>query len=193
MIKPKLVVMGMSFGGVSSLTTFLPLLKTNFPYPIVIAMHRHKNSTNAFFDLLDKKLSIPLKVAEDKMELENGTIYFSPSNYHLLIETNGALALNFDPPLNHSRPSIDVLFESASEIFGKYLIGILLTGANDDGANGCKKIKQAGGIVIAENPKTAKMAIMPESAIKACKVDKILDLRDIVIYLNTFKENNETI
>ena len=124
-----------------------------------------------------------IKEAEEKENIQSGTIYFAPPNYHLLIEEDRSISLSNEEKVNYSRPSIDVLFESASDVYKSELIGIILTGANDDGAKGISCIESNGGLTIAQDPATAKYPIMPRSAIDTESVDYILPLEGIPVLL----------
>ncbi|MDZ8187681.1 MAG: chemotaxis protein CheB [Nostoc sp. ChiSLP02] len=174
----KIVAIGTSLGGLSALKTILEKLPADFPVPIAIVQHRHKESHNLLQQLLQESISLPIKEVEDKDEILPGHIYLAPPDYHLLVEP-GYFALSTDEPVSYARPSIDVLFESAADIYGEQVIGIILTGANHDGMQGLKKVKARGGITIVQEPATAESSIMPEAAISAVAVDWILKLSDI--------------
>lgn len=172
------VVIGTSLGGLSALQIVLRNLPADFLVPIAIVQHRHKHSGNTLLGLLQKDSLLPIKEVEDKDEILPGQVYLAPADYHLLIET-GYFALSTDEPVSYARPSIDVLFESAADIYAEQAIGVILTGANHDGTQGLKKIKARGGMAIVQEPATAESAIMPLAAISAVKVDGILPLSQI--------------
>ncbi|MBE9201962.1 MULTISPECIES: chemotaxis protein CheB [unclassified Nodularia (in: cyanobacteria)] len=172
------VVIGTSLGGLSALQIVLGNLPADFLIPIAIVQHRHKNSGNTLLGLLQKDSLLPIKEVEDKDKILPGQVYLAPPDYHLLIET-GYFALSTDEPVSYARPSIDVLFESAADIYAEQAIGVILTGANHDGTQGLKKIKARGGMAIVQEPTTAESAIMPVAAISAVKVDGILSLSQI--------------
>jgi two-component system chemotaxis response regulator CheB len=174
----KIVVIGTSLGGLSALKIILQSLPGDFSVPIAIVQHRHKESNNALQQLLQESISLPIKEVEDKDEILPKHIYLAPADYHLLVE-EGHFALSTDEPVSYARPSIDVLFESAADIYGEQVIGIILTGANHDGVQGLKKIQARGGITIVQEPATAESSIMPEAAISAVAVNWILTLSDI--------------
>ncbi|BAY78143.1 CheB methylesterase [Nostoc linckia NIES-25] len=174
----KIVVIGTSLGGLSALKIILQNLPADFPVPIAIVQHRHKESNNALRQLLQESISLPIREVEDKDEILPRHIYLAPADYHLLVEP-GHFALSTDEPVSYARPSIDVLFESAADVYGEEVIGIILTGANHDGMQGLKKVKARGGITIVQEPATAESCIMPEAAISSVAVDWILTLRDI--------------
>ncbi len=172
------VVIGTSLGGLSALQTVLENLPADFPVAIAIVQHRHKNSSNTFQVLLQENCLLPIKEVEDKDEILPGRVYLAPPDYHLLIEP-GYFALSTDEPVSYARPSIDVLFESAADIYAEQTIGVILTGANQDGTQGLKKIKARGGMTIVQDPATAESSIMPAAAISTVKVDEILPLSEI--------------
>jgi two-component system chemotaxis response regulator CheB len=178
------VVIGTSAGGLEALGVVLPRLKPDLSAPIFIVQHISASSESYLVDYFDRKCQIKVFEAVDKLEYKPGKVYFAPPDYHLLIEDKKSIALSVEEKVNYSRPSIDVLFETASWHFGPHLIGIVLTGANWDGASGLKTIKEAGGMTIVENPKTAAVPRMPESAIELCKPDYILKLDAIANKLN---------
>ncbi|MEA5582563.1 chemotaxis protein CheB [Nodularia harveyana UHCC-0300] len=172
------IVIGTSLGGLSALQILLGNLPANFNLPIAIVQHRHKNSGSILPTLLQAQSVLPIQEVEDKDEILPGKVYLAPADYHLLIEP-GYFALSTDEPVSYARPSIDVLFESAADIYAEGLIGVILTGANQDGTAGLKKVKAQGGMTIVQEPNTAESAIMPASAISAVKVDSILPLAEI--------------
>ncbi|MCC5617444.1 chemotaxis protein CheB [Nostoc sp. CHAB 5836] len=174
----KIVVIGTSLGGLSALKIILGKLPAEFVVPIAIVQHRHKESNDTLQKLLQKSTLLPIREVEDKDEILPGHIYLAPADYHLLVEL-GHFALSTDEPVSYARPSIDVLFESAADIYTEQVIGVILTGANQDGMQGLKKIKARGGTTIVQEPATAKSNIMPQAAISAVTVDWILTLSDI--------------
>ena len=174
------IVIGVSAGGIEALKIILPPLPSSFPLPIAIVQHRSGRSDNFLAEYLSRIASIIVSEAEDKEPLLGGHAYLAPAGYHLLIEPNRCFSLSVDARVNYSCPSIDVLFESAADAFGKSLIGIVLTGANGDGAQGLKAAKSRGGLAIVQNPKSAWAAAMPSAALHATPVDHIVDLEEIV-------------
>ncbi len=167
-MKPRAIVIGASAGGVQALSQVLPRLPADLAMPVMVVVHVPPRKDNALVDLFAQKCRLTVKEAEDKETLEPGTIYFAPPDYHLLVETTTTLALSSDETVNHSRPAIDVLFETAADAFGAGLIGIVLTGANHDGANGLKAVCDAGGAAIVQDPASAEVATMPAAALVAC-------------------------
>ena len=179
----KAIVIGASAGGVQALSRILPALPQGFSAPVLIVVHVPPRKDNALVDLFAKKCALTIKEAEDKEPLVAGIIYFAPPNYHLLVETDGMLALSSDEAVNHSRPAIDVLFETAADAFGPALTGIILTGANHDGAQGLRAVEAAGGIAIAEDPAEAEVPTMPAAAIAACSSARSMSLDQIIAFL----------
>ncbi len=182
------IVVGASAGGVQALSEILPSLPADFSVPIMVVVHIPPRKDNALVDLFGRKCQLSVKEAEDKEPLQPGTIYFAPSNYHLLVETEATLALSSDETVNHSRPAIDVLFETAADAFGSELVGIVLTGANQDGAMGLKALSEAGGTAIVQDPSTAEVAAMPEAAIAACHSAHTMTLTEIQTTLLAMSE-----
>ncbi|HXH40212.1 MAG TPA: chemotaxis protein CheB [Thermoanaerobaculia bacterium] len=183
---PQLIVVGCSLGGMNALKVILTGLSRDFCVPIVVAQHRHKKSNEELPAYLRRQTDLKVVDAEDKQWIEPGHVYLAPADYHLFVERNGTrgeLSLSVDEAVRHSRPSIDVLFESDAEAYGDKLIGVVLTGANDDGARGAARIKAHGGIVIAQDPDTAEAPAMPRGTIEAVKVDRILRLEQIAPFL----------
>jgi two-component system chemotaxis response regulator CheB len=170
----------------SALQVILGQLTRDFCIPIVVAQHRHRKSNEGLPAFFRRQTDLKVVDAEDKEWIRPGHVYLAPADYHLLIERNGRqgeLSLSVDEAVRHSRPSIDVLFESAADAYGDRLIGIVLTGANDDGARGAARIKAQGGIVIAQDPTTAEAPVMPQATIAAVQVDRILRLEEIAPFV----------
>jgi two-component system chemotaxis response regulator CheB len=173
------IVIGVSSGGLKALKIIFSALPSGFPIPIIVVQHIGPRSENSWIKLLNDSCSIPIKEADEKEKVGTGNIYIAPSNYHLLIEKDRTFSLTIDERVNFARPSIDVLFESAAEAYKEKLIGIILTGANNDGTKGVKRIKECGGIVIIQDPETAESSYMPASAIAAVQPDYIQALDQI--------------
>lgn len=178
-----LVAIGASAGGVQALSQILPVLPADYPQAIAVVVHVPPRKDNALVTLFSEKCRMAVKEAEDKEPLAPGTIYFAPPDYHLLVEADGALALSTEEPVNHSRPAIDVLFETAADAFGPALTGVVLTGANHDGTMGAQAIAAKGGTVLIQDPETAEMAAMPEAAAMACKDARTMTLDQIADHL----------
>jgi len=179
---PELIVIGCSLGGMHALQSILVNLNRDFCVPIVVAQHRHRRSNEQLPAYFRRNTDLRVVDADDKMWIKPGHVYLAPADYHLLVE-RGVLNLSVDEAVRFSRPSIDVLFESAADAYGKALIGIVLTGANEDGARGAERIKKRGGTVIVQDPKTAEAPVMPQSVIDAVRVDQILRLEEIASFL----------
>ncbi|OQX82471.1 MAG: chemotaxis protein CheB [Bacteroidetes bacterium 4484_276] len=173
------VVIGVSAGGSKAMQLILPALPANFPLPIIIIQHISAQSDGYFIEHLNSVCEISVKEAAEKEKAKAGTVYFCPPNYHLLVEEDGTFSLSTEGRVNYARPAIDVLFETAAYAYGHNLIGIILTGANSDGSQGLKMIKEFGGFTIVQDPKTAEVDSMPLAAITASTVDKILPLNKI--------------
>jgi two-component system chemotaxis response regulator CheB len=178
----ELVVMGTSTGGLHALTRLLSGMPANYRLPIVIVQHRSKDSDERLSNLLQVASALPLCEAEDKEPLRGPGVYIGPPDYHLLVEPE-SLALSTEEPVAYSRPSIDVLFESASYAFGSSVIGVLLTGANQDGTRGLSRIKERGGYVIVQDPNSAESDFMPKHAVKHVAADRVLALEHIAAEL----------
>ncbi len=183
MLKHSAIVIGVSTGGTEALTTLLPALPADLFAPVTIVMHVAQDSDGFLSRHLDNLSDICVKEAEDGEPLKSGTVYLAPAGYHLLIEEHRCFALSVDDPVRYSRPSIDVLFESAAETYRDELIGIVLTGANGDGRRGLEKIKAHGGFVIVQEPKTAVADVMPNEALAAVEADQVLPLQKIGPFL----------
>ncbi|MBD7940506.1 chemotaxis protein CheB [Brevundimonas guildfordensis] len=181
------VVIGASAGGVQALLALLPSLPADFPWPVLVVLHVPADRSNVLAGLFEAKCSLEVKEAEDKETVRPGVVYFAPSDYHLLIEENGDLALSSDEAINYSRPSIDVLFESAADAYGERLVGIILTGANNDGAAGLAAVAAAGGVALVQDPAAAYARTMPQAARQACNAALVLSLERIADYLKGLK------
>jgi two-component system chemotaxis response regulator CheB len=180
---PQAVVIGTSAGAVQALSRLLPLLPASYPLPVMVVVHVPPDRRNALTDLFQTKCRMTVREADDKEPIEPGVIYFAPPDYHLQVETTASFSLSTDEPVLHSRPSIDVLFESAADAFGAALLGVVLTGANQDGAAGAKAIGQAGGVVLVEDPAQAQASTMPEAALDACDTARPMSIEAIGSYL----------
>ena len=180
---PEAVVIGASAGALEALSVILPTLPAAFRLPIIVVVHIPPDKRSVLAELFAAKCALKVFEAEDKLQLEAGTVYFAPPDYHLLVETDKSLALSSDEAVLFSRPSIDVLFETAADAYGPGLIGIVLTGANEDGAVGLKAVDNAGGIAIVQDPETAFQDAMPQAAINAVPTALILTLASIATYL----------
>jgi two-component system chemotaxis response regulator CheB len=171
--------MGASWGGLRALETVLSGLPSNFRTPIVIAQHRSADSpSSALARMLSVRSGLEVADADDKEPIEEGRVYLAPPDYHLLVES-GAFALSTEDLVQHSRPSIDVLFDSAADAYADELIAVVLTGANADGAYGLTRVKRRGGVTIVQDPSTAEKAEMPAAAVATGAADHVLPLESI--------------
>ncbi|WP_250500979.1 chemotaxis protein CheB [Caballeronia sp. GAWG1-5s-s] len=181
------VVIGASAGGVEALNLLLPELPRDFAAPVLIVVHVRHGQPSLLPALFAERCRLRVVEPFDKDEIAPGTVYFAPPGYHMMVEAEGgeppAIALSVDPPVRFSRPSVDVLFESAAHAYGKRLLGIVLSGANDDGARGARAIRDAGGLCWAQDPNTASATAMPLGAIAQGAVQDILTLDDMVARL----------
>lgn len=182
-MKHEAVVIGTSAGGLHALTSILEGLPQNFPLPVIVVQHRSKEERTLLEEVLAQKCQIKIRQADEKEKIENGIVYFAPPDYHLLIERNRTFSLSSDARVNYSRPSIDVLFETAAYAYKEKLLAIILTGANHDGATGVQKIRKQGGTTVAQNPEDALYPVMPKAAIDTGCVQNILSLREIKVLL----------
>ena len=187
MVKAKYdaVVVGTSAGGLNALSTILGNLPRQYKIPIVIVQHRSKGSFELFEDVLQQKCRIRIKQADEKEAISGGVIHVAPPDYHLLVEMDRTFSLSSDPPVQFSRPSIDVLFESAAIVYRQNLVGIVLTGSNNDGACGIATIRNFGGLTIAQDPSETQYSFMPQAAIDTGKVAHVWRLTDIGDFLKS--------
>lgn len=173
-----IVVVGASRGGVEALRAILPALAGTSPLPLVVAQHRGKDEPELLAQHLSRATSLPVADALDKEPLVRGRVYLAPADYHLLVE-RGHLALSTEAPVRNARPSIDVLFESAAEAYGPGVLAVVLTGANDDGAAGLRRVKERGGFALVQDPAGAASRAMPDAAIAAAPADRVVPVAEI--------------
>ncbi|NCA77449.1 MAG: chemotaxis protein CheB [Alphaproteobacteria bacterium] len=181
------VVIGSSAGGLNALKTIFKSLDRSFRIPFIIVQHISPDSENYLIQILNDLNRLNVKEADEKEVPRRGMAYLAPPNYHLLVEPDRSFTLTVDERVNYARPSIDVLFETAAEAYRDALIGIVLTGANNDGSKGLKKIKEFGGVTIVQDPENAEVDSMPKAAIRTAKVDHILTLEGIAAFLNNLE------
>lgn len=179
------IVIGASAGGVDALSTLLPALTRGLRASLFVVVHLPRERPSLLAEIFAPKCALQVREAEDKLRVEPGTVYFAPPDYHLLIDKGPQLALSIDEHVHFSRPSIDVLFESAADIYSERLMGIILTGANEDGAAGLAAIHRRGGVTIVQEPDSAQVPIMVLSALERTPVDFVLSLKDIATLLQT--------
>lgn len=173
------IVIGASAGGVDALFRLLTGLPGGFRLPIIALLHLPEDRESRLAEIFRHRMRIPVREAADKAQIEPGTLYFAGAGYHLSIENDRSFSLSCEAPVHYSRPSIDVLMESAADAYGPRLAGILLTGANYDGAAGLAGIRQRGGITVVQDPAEAQVPTMPEAAIRKLRPDLILPLEGI--------------
>ena len=177
------VAIGASAGGIQALSVLLPALPSSLRAAVFIVLHLPRDKPSILAKIFKPKCALPVFEAEDKQPVIPGNIYFAPADYHLLIDQGPQLALSADEPVHHSRPSIDVLFESAADVYKDRLLGIILTGANEDGATGLAAVKDAGGITVVQEPETAQAPQMVRSALALRPADWVLPLDKIAALL----------
>ena len=189
-MKYEAIVIGVSAGGMNALDTVLTRLPDDFTLPIIIVQHMDPNSRDYLSNHLDRKCNIQVKEAEDKENIMDGVAYIAPPNYHLLLEEDRTLSLSVDDLVNYSRPSIDVMFETAADVYERRLVGVVLTGANADGSKGLTKVKALGGLAVVQDPATAQVDYMPKAAIASTRVDHILSLEKIASLLTELSNSS---
>jgi two-component system, chemotaxis family, protein-glutamate methylesterase/glutaminase len=177
------VVIGASAGGIEALNELLPALPASLQASLFIVLHLPRERPSLLVEIFEKRCALPVREAEDKEPVEPGTVYFAPPDYHMLIEQNRQIALSADEPVHYSRPSIDVLFESAADVYGDRLLGLILTGGNADGAAGLHAVHRAGGVTVVQKPDNAKVPLMVLSALQRSPADFVLPLNEIAALL----------
>jgi two-component system chemotaxis response regulator CheB len=173
-----MIVVGGSLGGTGALREILRRLPADFPLPIAVVLHRHRDSEALLVPIVQRDCLLPVGEADDKEPIEAGRVYISPADYHLLVEQD-AFALSTDELVNFARPSVDVLFESAAEWRRGSVVALVLSGSGSDGARGAKRVEECGGTVLIQDPRTAEAMWMPGAAIAATKGAQVLDLPGI--------------
>lgn len=188
------VVIGASAGAVEALLAILPHLPPDFPQPVLVVVHLPPDRPGTLPGLLASRCRMRVKEAEDKEPLSASTVYFAPPNYHLLVEPDFRIALSNEEPVLWSRPAIDLLFESAADVYGSGLTAVVLSGANHDGAAGLRKVCDAGGRALVQKPDTAVARAMPDAALRRCPEAIPLDFAGILRALNsTFSPHSSDI
>lgn len=188
LMKPHLVAIGTSLGGTAALQVLLPTLPPDFPAAVALVFHRAQGADDTLVRFLRKHCRLPVEEAQDKTPLQSGCLYFAPADYHLLVEGDH-FALSTEPPVSFARPSIDVLFESVADVYAANAVGVVLTGAGHDGAEGLAAIKRRGGLTIVQSPATAESRHMPDAALATGTVDRVLPLEEIVPFLTKWGIN----
>ena len=188
----KAVVIGGSAGSMEVLLQLFSSLPETFCLPIIIAPHLHPLDAGEMVRFFSRRTALKVREASDKELIQAGYIYFPPADYHLLVEPDRTFSLSVDSKVNYARPSIDVLFESAAVAWEGELVGIILTGANFDGAAGISAIKKYGGLTLAQDPREASYPLMPQAAISTGNIDRILSVHAIGQFLQGLSENNQS-
>ena len=178
------VVIGASAGGVEALSALLPALRAASP-PVLVVLHLPRERPSLLVNVFQPRCAVEVREAQDKDPIEPGVVYFAPPDYHLLVEGDGQIALSVDDLVNYSRPSVDVLFESAADVYGSRLLGMILTGASDDGAAGLASIHQAGGWTVVQRPELAHTRLMVDAALRRTPVDFVLTLEEMADMLRS--------
>lgn len=173
------VVIGASAGGVSALMQLLPPLPRDYRLPVIVVLHVKSGRANQLVEVFQQRVALPVREAGDKEDIIPGTLYFAPAGYHLLLEKDRSFSLSCDAPLHFARPAIDITMETAADAYGKALAGVLLTGANEDGAAGMAAIGGAGGVTVVQDPAEADVGVMPQEAIRVRPPDLVLPLEQI--------------
>lgn len=177
-----IVLVGTSWGGLAVLRTFVAGLPNDLGMAVTIVQHRHKDSDHLLRTLLQERSMLTVCEVEDKMPIEHGTVYVAPPDYHTLVE-RGYFSLSTEGPVRYSRPSIDVMFTSAADSYTHRTVGVVLTGANSDGADGLRLISDRGGLALVQDPATAESPTMPRAAARAVPRARVLSLPEIVRFL----------
>jgi two-component system chemotaxis response regulator CheB len=186
------IVFGASAGGIEALSMLLAALPAELPAAVMGVLHLPRDRPSLLVEIFAPMCALPVREAQDKEHIKPGHVYFAPADYHLLVDTGPSLALSIDEPVNFSRPSIDVLFESAADIYRERLLGIVLTGASQDGAAGLAAIHRLGGRTVVQDPASALVPLMPESARRRSPVDFVLPLEQIADLLQALKHGGAT-
>jgi two-component system chemotaxis response regulator CheB len=185
------IVLGASAGGLRPIRELLLALPPDYPLAVIVVQHMAERSNDGWVRHLDHLAGVRIKEAEEKEAILPGTVYLAPGNYHLLVETDRTFSLSMDERVNYARPSIDVLFGSAADAYGKALIGVVLSGGNTDGAEGLRAVKAKGGLTIVQDPATADAPSMPTAAMALSGPDHVLSPAGIrTLLMNIPKEGN---
>jgi len=182
------LIIGGSAGSLDVLLEIFPALKSDIRFPIILVVHRKPSNESLLTDLLKSRTSMDVGEANEKEFLTPGKVFIVPADYHMLIEEDRSISLDYSEKVNYSRPSIDVTFQSAAEVFKEKLVCILLSGSNSDGVEGLKCVNSFGGRAVIQNPGTAIMPYMPQQAVLNVKPHIILDSRDMAEYINKLND-----
>lgn len=181
----KMIIMGGSAGSLQVILKILEYIKPGFTIPVLLVLHRNASYPSPLEELVEQKTVLKVREIEEKDSIEKGYVYICPPDYHVLIEKEKTFSLDDSEKVNYSRPSIDVVFKSASDAFGENLVCILLSGANADGADGLKYTKKNGGLTIIQDPEEAEVPFMPQEALRRLKADYVLNSNEITGFLNS--------
>lgn len=182
------LIIGGSAGSLDVLLEIFPALRKDIRFPIILVVHRKPSNESLLTDLLKSRTTLAVGEAEEKEFLAPGKVFIAPADYHMLIEEDRSISLDYSEKINYSRPSIDVTFQSAAEVFKEKLVCILLSGSNSDGVEGLKCVNSFGGKVVIQNPDTAIMPYMPQQAALNVVPNIILDSRDMADYINKLND-----
>ena len=183
------LIIGGSAGSLEVLLKVLPDLDTDLAFPVLIVIHRKNGADSLLPELLSGRTRLTVKEAEEKELLLPGVIYIAPSDYHVLVEMDHTLSLDYSEKINYSRPAIDASFQTAAEVYQDRLACILLSGSNADGVDGLKYVKDWGGMVVIQNPDNAQVAYMPNQAKSQVKIDHILNAEDMAEFINLLSQS----
>lgn len=181
----RVVVIGASAGGIVALRTILPALPAETPFPVVVVVHVSREGPSALVEVFTRQCAVAVREVTDKEPMAGGTVWFAPPDYHLLVEASGTFSLSTEGPVNYSRPAVDPLFESAASAYGRALVGIVLTGTGEDGALGAAAVREAGGVLVVEDPAGAEYPDMPAAAIACARPDAIGSTAEIADMLRS--------
>jgi len=182
------VIIGGSAGSFPVVTKILESIPASFPLPLIMCLHRLKDKREGFKEALEIKSQLPVEEPNDKDRITPGMAFLAPANYHLLVEDRQTFSLATTEMVQYSRPSIDVLFESAADVYQDALLAIILSGANRDGAQGMRRVKNKGGYALVQDPKLSAMTTMPEAAIHSTSIDQVLSVDAIIAFLSQLKQ-----
>jgi two-component system chemotaxis response regulator CheB len=177
-----IMMVGTSWGGLAALRSLVSGLPDSLCMAVTIIQHRHKDSDHLLRTLLQERSPLPVCEVEDKMPIEHGTVYVAPPDYHTLVEP-GFFSLSTEAPVRYSRPSIDVAFGTAADSYGHRTVGVVLTGANSDGAEGLRLISDRGGLAVVQDPETAESPTMPRAAARAVPRARVMPLEEIIRFV----------
>ncbi|EOR94830.1 CheB methylesterase [Arcticibacter svalbardensis MN12-7] len=184
----KVLLLGGSAGGFNLVFELVRKLPLHFPLPVVVVIHRSRNYPSFIEEILDRKSELKVVLAVNKEKISKGKVYFAPSDYHLLLEPDGSFTLDYSEPVLHSRPSIDVTFQSVADVYQDKIVAILFSGASEDGSYGLCYIKEKKGLVIIQDPKIAEVKTMPQAALSKCKDALVLTNEGIFAFIDSISE-----